>query len=131
MRDDQRLVEVWMTRAERDDPVLRERLKPLCQTYKPRRYTVAVYASGRDDLFRSTLALLSSNRKRMARDAEETRGSMVKTLSPVDTAHESAYNRSAKSCQAPGDDPVSTGVIEGGISEPWALHHVKTGTKSN
>jgi len=31
----------------------------------------------------------------------------------------------------PGDDPVSTGVVEDGISEPWPLNHVKTGKKSN
>jgi len=30
-----------------------------------------------------------------------------------------------------GDDPVSTGVVEGRISEPWGLNHDKTGKKSN
>jgi hypothetical protein len=27
-----------------------------------------------------------------------------------------------------GDDPVSTGVVEGGISEPWPLTTIKRGT---
>lgn len=32
---------------------------------------------------------------------------------------------------AHGDDPVSTGVVEGGISEPRTLYRVTTGKKMN
>lgn len=64
--DDRRLVEVWLTNAEKDDPAVRESLKPLYAKYKAEKYLVAVYASGGRDLYQSTLNLLSYNQKRVA-----------------------------------------------------------------
>ena len=32
-------------------------------------------------------------------------------------------------CQHQGADPVSTGVVEDGISEPWTLTTIKRGKK--
>lgn len=64
--DERRLVEVWLTNAEKDDPTVRESLRPLYAKYKLKKYLVAVYASGGCDLYQSTLNLLSYNQKRLA-----------------------------------------------------------------
>ncbi len=66
VKDDQREVEVWLTKAEKEDAALQERLKKLYQTYKEKKYLVVVYQSGREDVFQSTLALLQYNKKKMA-----------------------------------------------------------------
>ena len=42
VRDDNKLVEVWMTNVEQQDHALREKLKPLYQEYKRKKYLVAV-----------------------------------------------------------------------------------------
>lgn len=61
-----KLVEVWLTRAERDDPAVREQLKPLYAAYRQKKYTVAVYASGERELYPSVLDLLAYNKTRTA-----------------------------------------------------------------
>lgn len=66
VRDDIKVVEVWLTREEKRDAVLRERLKPLYQEYKAKKYLVAVFESGSRDLWEETSALLCYNRKRIA-----------------------------------------------------------------
>ena len=75
VREDSRTVELWLTRAERDDPGLRESLKPLYQQYKAQKYLVAVFLSGEEELYPGTRDLLLYNRRkaaeREARRAEE------------------------------------------------------------
>jgi hypothetical protein len=65
VRDEQKLVEVWLTNAEKNDPAVRERLKPLYAEYKQKKYMVAVFESGGRDLYQSTLGLLAYNKKRI------------------------------------------------------------------
>ncbi|MGM9537670.1 MAG: hypothetical protein ACI3VN_05000 [Candidatus Onthomonas sp.] len=74
VRDDRKIVEVWLTNEEQRDENLQARLKPLCQAYKEKKYTVAVFLSGSEDLTQRTSDLLCYNRKRLARlEAERVR----------------------------------------------------------
>ena len=66
VKDDQQLVEIWLTNAEKVDPVLREGLKEIYAEYKAKKYMVAVFESGTGDLYENTLALLRFNRRRSA-----------------------------------------------------------------
>ena len=66
IRDDQKLVEIWLNRREQGDPELRGRLNPFFQTYHARKYLVAVYQSGEEPLYDGTRELLLYNRRRQA-----------------------------------------------------------------
>ena len=65
VNDDKKLVTIWLSRDE-SNSAHREELKPLFAEYKARKYTVAVFQSGTEDLFDNTLALLKHNRTRSA-----------------------------------------------------------------
>ena len=65
VRDDSKVVEVWLSRAEKQDSNLRERLKLLYQEYKAKKFLVAVFESGEQDLEKLTGGLLGYNRKRI------------------------------------------------------------------
>lgn len=58
-------MEIWLTRQEQDDKTVQEQLKPMYQDYKHRGYLVAVFQSGKQDLYRQTSDLLLYNRKRI------------------------------------------------------------------
>lgn len=64
--DDKKIVAVWLTRAEDANEAVRARIDVLCREYKPRKYQVAVYKSGREDLHTSVLDLLAYNKRRAA-----------------------------------------------------------------
>lgn len=64
--DDIKVVEIWLTREEKQNVTLREQLKPLYQKYKGKKYLVAVFESGSRDLWDETSALLCYNRKLIA-----------------------------------------------------------------
>lgn len=64
--DEKKLVCVWLTRAESAEAGLREKLKPLCEEYKEKKYMVALYHSGDQELGELTGALLRHNRKLLA-----------------------------------------------------------------
>lgn len=64
--DKEKIVEVWLTNAEKASPALQSELKALYAEYKPKKYMVAVYESGRGNLFDDTLALLQYNKRRSA-----------------------------------------------------------------
>ena len=66
VKDDIKIVEVWLTQEEKRDAALREPLKPLYQDYKKKKYLVAVFESGSQNLWEETGALLCYNRKRIA-----------------------------------------------------------------
>ena len=66
IRDAQKIVEVWLTNAEKNDPAVAARLTPLYRAYQKQKYTVAVFQSGGADLFGCTRDLLRYNRKRVA-----------------------------------------------------------------
>lgn len=69
VRDDQKLVEIWLTNAEKIDPVLRGGLKEIYAKYKTKKYMVAVFESGKGDLYENTRDLLLFNRRRSAERA--------------------------------------------------------------
>ena len=63
---DRRLVEIWLTNAEKADPGLRANLQSVCARFKQKKYLVAVFESGGGDLMEQTRELLLYNRRRMA-----------------------------------------------------------------
>ena len=66
VRDDRKIVDIWLTNEEQQDQALREKLKPLYQQYKEKKYTVAVFLSGSRELVEETGALLRYNKRRVA-----------------------------------------------------------------
>ena len=66
VRDDKKIVEIWLTNAEKNDPVLREQLKDVYAEYKAKKYMVAVFESGKGNLYENTRDLLLYNRRRSA-----------------------------------------------------------------
>ena len=52
--------------AEDANETVRARIDGLCREYKPKKYQVAVYKSGREDLHTSVLDLLAYNKRRAA-----------------------------------------------------------------
>ena len=66
VKDDRKLVEIWLTNAEKQDRGLRESLKGIFDKYKRKKYLVAVFESGEKELYRETLELLSYNKRRCA-----------------------------------------------------------------
>ncbi len=66
VRDDRKIVEVWLTREEQQNQALKEKLSPLRQQYKAKKYTVVEFLSGTQDLAEETGARLRRNRRRSA-----------------------------------------------------------------
>ena len=66
VHEQDKLVELWLTRAESRDPAFRDSLKPLCQQYKEQNYLVSMYLSGEAELYLQTRDLLLYNRRRLA-----------------------------------------------------------------
>ena len=60
--DAKKQVEVWLTRAEASCGTIRHGLKPLFSKYKAQGYRIAVFESGKRDLYASTRDLLLTNR---------------------------------------------------------------------
>ena len=82
MRDSSKIVEVWLTREEKQDADLRERLKPLYQECKAKKFLVAVFESGEQNLEELTGSLLGYNRKRVVQleMERETQQGMAMTM---------------------------------------------------
>jgi len=66
VRNDSKIVEIWLANDEKRDQGLQERLKPLYQEYNAQKYLVAVFLSGAKDLEQQTSDLLCYNKKRIA-----------------------------------------------------------------
>ena len=66
INDERRTVEIWLSNEEKNDPAVQQRLKPLYAEYAEKKYTVAVFMSGSQDLYSLTSDLLCYNRKRIA-----------------------------------------------------------------
>ena len=66
INDERKTVEVWLSNEEKNNPAVRQRLKPLYAEYAEKKYTVAVYMSGSQDLYSLTSDLLCYNRKHIA-----------------------------------------------------------------
>jgi len=62
VRDDDCIVEVWLTNREKANERLRMSLQPLFDEYKQKKYKVAVLQSGSGDLADYTAGLLLHNR---------------------------------------------------------------------
>lgn len=78
VNDGKKLVEVWLTNAEKNDSALRESLPHMYREYKRKGYLVAVFESGSSDLYDSTLSLLLHNREVFAkRDLEAEKPASV------------------------------------------------------
>ena len=80
IREQNKIVELWLTREERDDSAFRESLKPIYQQYKDQNYLVAVFLSGEEDLYQQTRDLLLYNRRRLAEkevQAEKQAGMVI------------------------------------------------------
>lgn len=65
IRDDRKIVEIWLTNAEKRNTQLKESLKPIMKQYKAKKYTVVIFESGARDLIDMTGGLLTYNRKRL------------------------------------------------------------------
>ena len=65
VRDDKKIVDIWLTNAEKKDPAVRESLKEKFERYKKENYLVAVFESGEKDLYQGTLDLLAYNKRRI------------------------------------------------------------------
>ena len=75
VREQSRIVELWLTREERDNPAFRESLRPICQQYRDQKYLVVVFLSGEADLYQQTRDLLLYNRRRLAeREVQAEKG---------------------------------------------------------
>ena len=61
-----KIVEVWLTQKERENKELQEQLARMYQEYTAKKFKVAQFHSGADDLYTATRDLLLFNRKRIA-----------------------------------------------------------------
>ena len=66
VKDERKLVAIWLTNAEKADPVLRASLQDIYDKFKKKEYLVAVFKSGNCDLYAQTRDLLLYNRQRLA-----------------------------------------------------------------
>lgn len=62
-----RILEIWLTKPEKYNTMLRESLKPLYKEWKAKKYLPVVYESGESDLKESILGLLRHNREVVAK----------------------------------------------------------------
>ena len=62
MDEEKRIAEIWLTKAESDDPAVEARLKPFYKECKDHTYLAVVYRSGRESLLETTKDLLRHNR---------------------------------------------------------------------
>ena len=62
MDEDKKIAEIWLTKAESDDPAVDARLKPFYKECKDHKYLAVVYRSGRESLLETTKDLLRHNR---------------------------------------------------------------------
>ena len=74
VKEESKVVELWLTRDETNDKQFLESLKPLYRQYKAQNYMVAVFYSGEEDLYQQTRDLLLYNRRRAAeKEVQEQR----------------------------------------------------------
>lgn len=61
-----KIVEVWLTQKERENKDLQEQLAQIYREYTEKKFKVAQFHSGTDDMYTATRDLLLFNRKRIA-----------------------------------------------------------------
>jgi len=62
VKDSEKIVEVWLTIAEKSSMVQKRLLNKLCQEYKLQKYIIVVYQSGSRNLADTIISLLLHNR---------------------------------------------------------------------
>ena len=65
VKDQEKRVNIWLTRAESHDQALLESLKPIYKKYKAKKYLVAVFHSGKENMMESIRDLLIYNKTRL------------------------------------------------------------------
>lgn len=80
VHEDRKIVEIWMTRDEKNDPAIQDRLQKIYAEYQKKKYLVAVFQSGRQDLYQNTRDLLAYNKKHSAEMAVHQMKKAGKTL---------------------------------------------------
>jgi len=65
IRDEERRVTIWLTRAESEDENMKESLRLIFREYAARKYLVAVFESGQESLEALTRDLVLYNRVRI------------------------------------------------------------------
>lgn len=65
VKDKEKRVNIWLTRAESQDQALLDSLKPLYKEYKAKKYLVAVFHSGNRNMKESIRDLLLYNKTRI------------------------------------------------------------------
>ena len=63
VNDSSKIVEIWLSNAEKDNTAVQDSLKPIYAVYKAKKYKVAVFQSGGGDLLGNTRDLLLHNRR--------------------------------------------------------------------
>ncbi len=63
---DKKVVEILLSKKERDNPEVMESLKPKFAEYRAKKYLVATFLSGDQNLYENTLELIIRNRRRCA-----------------------------------------------------------------
>lgn len=66
VNDTRKTVVIWLTNAEKNNETLKAELKPLYDEYRAKKYHVAVFKSGSQDVYQATSALLCYNRRHTA-----------------------------------------------------------------
>ena len=97
-------VEIWLTKAEKNDPQLRAQLKDVYAEWKKKGYFVTVFESGEKDLYQGTLDLLAYNKKRLA-ELEVRRAREADPDKPSATEKLQIFGERAKSVQRAGQEP--------------------------
>lgn len=60
--EENRLVNIWLTKAEKEDSNTLELLKPFYEEYHMQKYNVGVFLSGKGNLFENSRDFLLHNR---------------------------------------------------------------------
>ncbi len=66
VRNDSKIVEIWLTKSEKQNMQLKKELKLIYQCFNEIGYTVATFLSGAQDLDAVTSDLICYNRRRIA-----------------------------------------------------------------
>ena len=66
VRNESKIVEIWLTKAEKQDAQLQKELKLVYESFCEVGYTVATFLAGDQDLADTTSDLVCYNRKRIA-----------------------------------------------------------------
>ena len=81
VRNESKIVEIWLTKAEKQDAKLQRDLEVLYQCFKESGYLVVAFLSGEQDLTDTASDLICYNRKRIAQlkvEQEKNQGLTIK-----------------------------------------------------